>query len=206
MLQHFFPLIPFTFFLPPWLKVQFQFSKLSRSEFVKIAERKMPLKLIQHNKQHINFIRGYIMFFVAISRYTISPFLVWVGFFLFYNCILIYPCVRLFFSFSIFRCTPPNKSNDYQKIYSDWCHEFEKYKSAMKSWEKKQAVRLLYQCVLKNKLHIHSILMHFLIKFTSLSNPCSNVHRAKTTAINIRMMFFTEIPTSDTEVSVHWII
>lgn len=38
------------------------------------------------------------------------------------------------------RCTPPNKGNDYQKIYSDWCHEFEKYKSAMKSWEKKQAV------------------------------------------------------------------
>ncbi|XP_061387720.1 semaphorin-2A [Musca vetustissima] len=37
------------------------------------------------------------------------------------------------------RCTPPNKSNDYQKIYSDWCHEFEKYKTAMKSWEKKQA-------------------------------------------------------------------
>ncbi|XP_063698787.1 semaphorin-2A isoform X2 [Culicoides brevitarsis] len=37
------------------------------------------------------------------------------------------------------RCTPPNKSNDYQKIYSDWCHEFEKYKSAMKTWEKKQA-------------------------------------------------------------------
>ncbi|CAD7014434.1 unnamed protein product [Ceratitis capitata] len=30
-------------------------------------------------------------------------------------------------------------SNDYQKIYSDWCHEFEKYKTAMKSWEKKQA-------------------------------------------------------------------
>ncbi|XP_044740244.1 semaphorin-2A isoform X2 [Chrysoperla carnea] len=37
------------------------------------------------------------------------------------------------------RCTPPSKSNEYQKIYSDWCHEFEKYKSAMKSWEKKQA-------------------------------------------------------------------
>uniref|UniRef100_A0A182QQD4 Semaphorin-2A n=1 Tax=Anopheles farauti TaxID=69004 RepID=A0A182QQD4_9DIPT len=37
------------------------------------------------------------------------------------------------------RCTPPNKTNDYQKIYSDWCHEFEKYKSAMKTWEKKQA-------------------------------------------------------------------
>ncbi|XP_026463274.1 semaphorin-2A isoform X2 [Ctenocephalides felis] len=37
------------------------------------------------------------------------------------------------------RCSPPNKTNDYQKIYSDWCHEFEKYKSAMKTWERKQA-------------------------------------------------------------------
>ncbi|CAD1478503.1 unnamed protein product, partial [Heterotrigona itama] len=37
------------------------------------------------------------------------------------------------------RCSAPAKSNDYQKIYSDWCHEFEKYKSAMKSWERKQA-------------------------------------------------------------------
>ncbi|CAG9764633.1 unnamed protein product [Ceutorhynchus assimilis] len=36
------------------------------------------------------------------------------------------------------RCSPPAKGNDYQKIYSDWCHEFEKYKSAMKTWEKKQ--------------------------------------------------------------------
>lgn len=37
------------------------------------------------------------------------------------------------------RCSPPAKTNDYQKIYSDWCHEFEKYKSAMKTWERKQA-------------------------------------------------------------------
>ncbi|XP_044756007.1 semaphorin-2A isoform X1 [Coccinella septempunctata] len=37
------------------------------------------------------------------------------------------------------RCAPPAKTNDYQKIYSDWCHEFEKYKSAMKTWERKQA-------------------------------------------------------------------
>ncbi|XP_077284157.1 semaphorin 2a isoform X2 [Arctopsyche grandis] len=36
------------------------------------------------------------------------------------------------------RCSPPEKSNEYQKIYSNWCHEFEKYKSAMKSWERKQ--------------------------------------------------------------------
>lgn len=38
------------------------------------------------------------------------------------------------------RCAPPTKTNDYHKIYSDWCHEFEKYKSAMKTWERKQAV------------------------------------------------------------------
>nr|XP_022905732.1 semaphorin-2A [Onthophagus taurus] len=37
------------------------------------------------------------------------------------------------------RCSPPSKSNEYQKIYSDWCHEFEKYKSAMKTWERKQS-------------------------------------------------------------------
>lgn len=42
------------------------------------------------------------------------------------------------------RCSPPSKGNDYQKIYSDWCHEFEKYKSAMKTWEKKQTVCPLY--------------------------------------------------------------
>lgn len=42
--------------------------------------------------------------------------------------------------FRLSRCTPPNKSNEYQKIYSDWCHEFEKYKTALKSWEQKKAV------------------------------------------------------------------
>ncbi|CAH1636857.1 unnamed protein product [Spodoptera littoralis] len=36
------------------------------------------------------------------------------------------------------RCSPPEKSNEYQKIYSNWCHEFEKYKTAMKTWERKQ--------------------------------------------------------------------
>lgn len=43
------------------------------------------------------------------------------------------------------RCAPPAKSNDYQRIYSDWCHEFEKYKSAMKTWERKQS-----QCASNN--------------------------------------------------------
>ncbi|XP_050076177.1 semaphorin-2A-like [Anopheles maculipalpis] len=37
------------------------------------------------------------------------------------------------------RCTAPSKGNDYQKIYSDWCHEFERYKSALKRWEAKQS-------------------------------------------------------------------
>merc|ERR1712083_833300 len=36
------------------------------------------------------------------------------------------------------RCSAPNKTADYQKIYSDWCHEFEKYKLALKTWEKRQ--------------------------------------------------------------------
>lgn len=41
------------------------------------------------------------------------------------------------------RCSPPEKSNEYQKIYSNWCHEFEKYKTAMKTWERKQEVTIL---------------------------------------------------------------
>uniref|UniRef100_A0A1A9WR55 Uncharacterized protein n=1 Tax=Glossina brevipalpis TaxID=37001 RepID=A0A1A9WR55_9MUSC len=44
------------------------------------------------------------------------------------------------------RCTPPSKKNDYQKIYSHWCNEFEKYKSAMKQWQAKQE-----QCNIKEK-------------------------------------------------------
>lgn len=36
------------------------------------------------------------------------------------------------------RCNAPNKTADYQKIYSDWCNQFEKYKMALKTWEKRQ--------------------------------------------------------------------
>ncbi|KAI2808494.1 semaphorin [Blomia tropicalis] len=35
-------------------------------------------------------------------------------------------------------CSTPNES-EFRKIYSDWCHEFEKYKSALKSWQIKQS-------------------------------------------------------------------
>lgn len=34
-------------------------------------------------------------------------------------------------------CTAPNEG-EYRKIYSDWCHEMERYKTARKSWEQKQ--------------------------------------------------------------------
>lgn len=40
------------------------------------------------------------------------------------------------------RCSPPGKSVDYHKVYSDWCHEFQKYKNAMKSWERKKEVSI----------------------------------------------------------------
>ena len=36
------------------------------------------------------------------------------------------------------RCAAPNKTADYQKVYSEWCQEFQKYKSALKTWEKRQ--------------------------------------------------------------------
>lgn len=36
-------------------------------------------------------------------------------------------------------CTSPNEA-DYRKVYSDWCHEFERYKQAMKNWQLKQSV------------------------------------------------------------------
>lgn len=36
------------------------------------------------------------------------------------------------------RCSAPNKTADYQKIYSDWCNQYEKYKLALKTWEKRQ--------------------------------------------------------------------
>lgn len=78
---------------------------------------------------------------------------------------------RFSFTLSYNRCTAPNKGNDYQKIYSDWCHEFEKYKSAMKMWEKKQAVS--WTCTLetaqKKVSHI------FLIK-TRFSRQSVAVH------------------------------
>ena len=38
-------------------------------------------------------------------------------------------------SIDLQRCQAPNKTADYQKIYSEWCSEFQKYKTALKTWE-----------------------------------------------------------------------
>lgn len=48
----------------------------------------------------------------------------------------------ILFSFHAETCPTPNEAHEFQKIYSDWCHEFEKYKSAMKSWQMRQSVRI----------------------------------------------------------------
>ena len=36
------------------------------------------------------------------------------------------------------RCAAPGKTADYQKAYSQWCSEYQKYRSALKSWEERQ--------------------------------------------------------------------
>jgi hypothetical protein len=36
------------------------------------------------------------------------------------------------------RCSAPDKSGDYQKAYSQWCNEFQKYRTALNMWEKKK--------------------------------------------------------------------
>ncbi|CAD7077061.1 unnamed protein product [Hermetia illucens] len=53
------------------------------------------------------------------------------------------------------RCTPPSKKTDYQKIYSHWCNEFEKYKSAMKQWQERQE-----ECATSDKdaKHVNDVL------------------------------------------------
>jgi hypothetical protein len=36
------------------------------------------------------------------------------------------------------RCTAPAQATDYQKAYSAWCNEFQRYKTSLKEWEKKR--------------------------------------------------------------------
>lgn len=41
------------------------------------------------------------------------------------------------------RCGAPSHQQDYHKVYADWCHQFNKYKAALRSWEQRQSVSLL---------------------------------------------------------------
>lgn len=67
------------------------------------------------------------------------------------------------------RCAPPGKSHDYQKVYSDWCHEFEKYKMAMKTWERKQAVSIeLSLCIMSELLKKYVIILKNVYKNESI--------------------------------------
>jgi hypothetical protein len=82
----------------------------------------------------------------------------------------------------MFRCAAPNKGSDYKKIYADWCHEFEKYKSAMKLWEKRQTVSICFDVL--RSLHIHLSTMN--------TKKESSVHR-KQEKENIKMFFHDKI-------------
>ncbi|XP_071453669.1 semaphorin-2A-like [Hetaerina americana] len=37
------------------------------------------------------------------------------------------------------RCGAPARSRDYQRVYSEWCHAFEKHKAAVQAWERKKS-------------------------------------------------------------------
>lgn len=56
-----------------------------------------------------------------------------------------------------YRCTQPSKSQEYKQVYSDWCHEFEKYKSAMKAWESRQMVSIFLPKHTSDHLYISGV-------------------------------------------------
>lgn len=61
---------------------------------------------------------------------------------LFLGLVLLLFLIFIFYMivFCFVRCTQPSKTQEYKQVYSDWCHEFEKYKNAMKVWESRQMV------------------------------------------------------------------
>lgn len=38
------------------------------------------------------------------------------------------------------KCSAPTQASDFQKVYAEWCHEFQKYKQAMQIWQRRQEV------------------------------------------------------------------
>ncbi|XP_021968718.1 semaphorin-2A isoform X2 [Folsomia candida] len=41
-------------------------------------------------------------------------------------------------SIEIQKCSAPEKASDFQKVYAEWCHEFQKYKESMAVWQRRQ--------------------------------------------------------------------
>ena len=48
------------------------------------------------------------------------------------------PITEYDLSIDTHRCAAPERTTDYQKAYSEWCHQFQKYRNALKTWEKKR--------------------------------------------------------------------
>lgn len=60
------------------------------------------------------------------------------------------------------RCSAPTQTTDYQKAYSAWCNEFQKYKTSLKEWEKKRRdtqcpnnISTIINVKNKNNLNVH---------------------------------------------------
>lgn len=53
-----------------------------------------------------------------------------------YDSMSTIPLIRYNLSMDPKTCSSSNEA-EFKKLYSDWCNEFEKYKSAMKSWQNK---------------------------------------------------------------------
>jgi len=61
------------------------------------------------------------------------------------------------------RCSAPTQATDYQKAYSAWCNEFQKYKTSLREWEKKRRdtqcpnnISTVINVNKKNSVNVHS--------------------------------------------------
>ena len=82
------------------------------------------------------------------------------------------------------RCAAPTKSHDYQKVYSDWCHEFEKYKMAMKTWERRQLVSPQTRFLSRSNVSVQSIEFFFLLFPQQQCNSRQNDSSSSSTSSN----------------------
>ena len=57
-----------------------------------------------------------------------------------------FPLLIINFVLSIETCSTPSET-EFRKVYSDWCHQFEKYKSDMKRWQLRQSVIKRFICL-----------------------------------------------------------